>query len=181
MIYLALLRGINVGGKNRVEMARLKKVFEGAGLDDVRTYINSGNVIFSSEPRPDDELAQLLERVIAEEFGFHVPVLLRDLDRMTAVEAALPDAWVTDKEMRCDVIFLWGAIDDASLVEDLPVREGIDEVVYAPGAVIWRVDAENLTRSGRTRMIGGQVYKQTTVRNANTFRKLTALMRESAG
>ena len=71
MTYLALLRGINVGGKNKVEMARLKTLFESIGCGDVRTYINSGNVIFTSN-RVAARLRTSIEKAIAKEFGFHV-------------------------------------------------------------------------------------------------------------
>jgi uncharacterized protein (DUF1697 family) len=70
MVYVALLRGINVGGKNKVEMKRLKAVFEAAGMESVRTYISSGNVIFSSSIRSKARLAKLLEEAIAKRFRF---------------------------------------------------------------------------------------------------------------
>ena len=79
MTYLALLRGINVGGKNKVEMARLKTLFESIGCSDVRTYINSGNVIFTNG-RVAARLRTSIEKAIAQEFGFDVRVVLRDLD-----------------------------------------------------------------------------------------------------
>lgn len=181
MTYVALLRGINVGGKNKVEMARLREICESLELDDVSTYINSGNVIFNDDSRDPAELVAALERAIEEEFGLNIKVLLRDLDTIDRVEKAIPNHWVTDSTMRCDVLFLSEEVDSPTILEDLPVKEGIDNVAYAAGAVIWQVDIENINRSGRTRVIGGQLYKAATVRNANTVRKLASLMRDTAG
>jgi uncharacterized protein (DUF1697 family) len=179
MIYVALLRGINVGGKNKVEMARLREVFQREGLADVRTYINSGNVIFAESRKRATRLMSDLETAIEEQFGFPVKVLVKSLEQMEVITDAIPAAWVTDDSMRCDVMFLWQDHDRPGILSDLPVREGIDQVIYVAGAVIWQVDAINLTRSGRTKVIGGQMYKASTVRNANTTRKLTELMRQA--
>jgi len=180
MIYVALLRGINVGGKNKVEMARLRQTFERLGLGEVRTYINSGNVIFTAETA-GDEITSLLEDAIERDFGLRHPVLVRDLEMIERVEKAIPEQWVSDSTMRTDVLFLWDEINSPSIIDDLPVREGVDRVVYVDGAVIWQVDIENINRSGRSRIVGGRIYKAATVRNANTTRKLAAMMREAVG
>ncbi|MDQ3501393.1 MAG: DUF1697 domain-containing protein, partial [Actinomycetota bacterium] len=76
MVYVALLRGINVGGKNKVEMKKLKATFEGAGMTDVTAYINSGNVVFKSTARKAAELEAKLEKAIERDFGFSIKVLL---------------------------------------------------------------------------------------------------------
>lgn len=107
MIYVALLRGINVGGKNKVEMKRLKAAFEEAGLESVRTYINSGNVIFETKIRGKARLVTLIEKAISETFGFQINVVVRDLKSMRAIVKAMPKTWVNDKTMKCDVMFLW--------------------------------------------------------------------------
>ena len=179
-IYVALLRGINVGGNRKVEMARLKVVFEGAGTTEVRTYINSGNVIFTDE-RPAAELAPVLESAIEDEFGFHVGVLLRDLDSMRRLVAAIPNEWVNDKTQRTDVWFLWEDQDKPEVMDDLAIKDGIDKVFYVPGAVVWCADGEKLTRSGRGKVVGTNLYKSLTARNVNSVRKIHSLMEDLAG
>jgi uncharacterized protein (DUF1697 family) len=179
MTYLALLRGINVGGKNKVEMSRLKSMFEGIGLTDVRTYINSGNVIFTSRRRKPVSLTPLIEDAIAGEFGFPVKVVLRDLDNMRAVVDAIPSSWKDDSTMRCYVMFLWEQFDEPAVLERLSVKDGIDDVKYLPGAIIWRVDRDVLTRSGMMKLTSDEVYRSLTIRNCNTVRKLVALMTEA--
>lgn len=82
--YIALLRGINVGGKNIIKMADLKRAFEAIGLREVQTYIQSGNVLFKSNQK-EEFLQRKLERKIKEIFGFSVTVVLRtasDLERI---------------------------------------------------------------------------------------------------
>jgi uncharacterized protein (DUF1697 family) len=178
MVYLALLRGINVGGKNKVDMKQLKAVFEKAGLTDVRTYINSGNVIFSSTIRGRAQLAALLEKAIEQRFGFKVAVLLRDLKSMRAVVKAMPRQWTNDQTMKCDVMFLWNDVARPSVVKQLKIKPELEDVRYASGALIWRVDRKDVTRSGMMKLVGTPLYKRMTIRNCNTTRKLLELMEQ---
>lgn len=179
MRYVALLRGINVGGKNPVSMAELKTVFESAGMADVRTYINSGNVVFSAADADCSDLGRLLERAIDAHFGFAVAVLVLDLPKMRRILGALPPEWVNDKVMRCDVMFLWPAVDGPQSLEAIDTRPAIEDVVYTPGALLWRVDRSNATKSRVPRIIGTPLYRQLTGRNCNTARKLLELMEQA--
>lgn len=176
MVYVALLRGINVGGKNRVDMKQLKTAFEDAGMESVRTYINSGNVIFFSPSRSRARLTEVLEDAIARTFGFRVGVLVRDLKSMRAVVKALPLTWVNDGNMKCDVMFLWDDVARASVVKELPIKPEIEELKYVAGALIWRVDRKSVTRSGQMNLARTPLYKRMTIRNCNTTRKLLELM-----
>ena len=176
MIYVALLRGINVGGKNKVDMKQLKAAFEDVGMTSVRTYINSGNVIFSSTSRSRARLTEVLEDAIARTFGFKVGVLVRDLKNMRAVVKALPRTWVNDTTMKCDVMFLWDDVARASVVKELPIKPEIEDLKYVAGALIWRVDRNGVTRSGQMKLVRTPLYKRMTIRNCNTTRKLLELM-----
>lgn len=176
MVYVALLRGINVGGKNKVDMKQLKAAFEEAGMSDVRTYINSGNVIFSSGNRTRAHLVLPLEKAITKRFGFTVPVLLRDVKNMRAIGKAIPNDWMNDSATKCDVMFLWDDVARPSVLKELQIKPEIDEVRYASGALIWRVDKQNVTRSGMMKLVGTPLYKRMTIRNVNTTRKLLELM-----
>jgi len=177
MIYIALLRGINVGGNNKVAMADLKVVFEQAGMTNVLTYINSGNVIFQSDEMSKTKLARLLEKAIEIRFGFFVKVLVWDKPSLLALANKLPDDWVNDTTMKCDVMFLWEEFDSPGILKKVVIKPGIDDVLYHPGALLWRVDKDKVTRSGLLRIVGSDFYKHTTIRNCNTLRKLAALLR----
>ena len=173
MVYVALLRGINVGGKKRVEMARLRESFERMGFSDVRTYINSGNVIFRHVRAPSEKS---IEKALQSEFGFEIAVVVRDRENIAAVVEALPDDWINDATMKSDVMFLWPHVDGPEVLDQVPVKPGIDDVKYVDGALLWRVDRADATRSGMMKIVGTELYRQMTVRNCNTVRKLAALM-----
>jgi uncharacterized protein (DUF1697 family) len=171
---VALLRGINVGGQNKVEMSRLKAAIERLGASKVRTYINSGNVIYAD---PEPSVGEI-EDALEEEFGWRIKVLVRDRRAMESTAQAIPETWVTDSTMRCDVLFLSDDLNMPEVIDGLPAKAGIDNLLYVNGAIIWQVDTADLNRSGRTKIIGGHLYRQSTVRNANTVRKLVELMRD---
>ncbi|HKY46398.1 MAG TPA: DUF1697 domain-containing protein [Acidimicrobiia bacterium] len=181
MIYLALLRGINVGGKNKVEMRRLKATFEGSGMKGVTTYINSGNVIFSDNRRKPPRIVSVLEEAIEADFGLPIKVLVRDLPAVRKVIKGLPEAWTTDATMRCDVMFLWEGFDRKDILEELQIKPEIEDVAYVPGAVIWRIDRSNQNKSRMTKVVGTDLYQGMTIRNSNTVRKLAEMMESAAG
>jgi uncharacterized protein (DUF1697 family) len=162
-------------------MSALKAVFEDAGMRSVRTYINSGNVVFASRPRSRARLATRLEKDIAARFGFDVKVLVHDLARMRSIVAAMPPDWVNDQTMKCDVLFLWDEADRPEVLDELKIKPEIDDVRYAPGAVLWSVDRGNVTRSALMKVVGTPLYQQVTIRNCNTTRKLLELMEATDG
>lgn len=176
MVYIALLRGINVGGNNKIDMKMLKQAFEQVGMNDVVTYINTGNVIFSNNELSKAELSGVLEKVIEDVFGLQIKVVVRSVEDVGRIINAIPDTWKNDKDMKSDVMFLWDEIDDESVLENLVTKPNIDTVKYVPGAIIWSVDKKNLTKSGMSKIIGSKIYKQVTVRNVNTTRKIFELM-----
>ncbi|KKK34266.1 hypothetical protein WN59_08295 [Salinicoccus sediminis] len=176
MIYVALLRGINVGGKNKIDMKMLKETFETAGMTDVVTYINSGNIIFSHAKLTESGLASKLEAAILDDFDLDIKVLIRSREEIGKVIGALPDTWKNDREMRSDVMFLWNEIDDASILENLKVRKDMDTVKYIPGTLLWSVAKTNLSKSGLPKVVGTTIYKKMTIRNVNTVRKIYELM-----
>lgn len=179
-MHLALLRGVNVGGKNRAPMADLKRAVEGLGFERVSTYINSGNVLFDSgRRRAVARLTADLEEAIEAAVGFHVDVLLWDERRLRDLVEAIPDEWANDDATRCDVIFLWPDVDDPGIVEDLPKNPEVDRVTYLPGALVWRFDRGHAGRSRMNRLIGRDIYRRMTIRNVTTVRKLQGLMFEA--
>ncbi|HEY1514205.1 MAG TPA: DUF1697 domain-containing protein [Gaiellaceae bacterium] len=119
-VYVALLRGVNVGGRGKVDMRELKQQVESLGCSDVSTYINSGNVIFR-----DRRAASTLTRALETELGRRVAV--RSLAQIQALCKRIPADWGNDKEQKTDVGF---ALDDSpdllwrALRKDLKPREG---------------------------------------------------------
>ena len=175
MTYVAFLRGVNVGGKSIVSMAAIKEALVAIGLLDVRTYINSGNVIFSTRASDAKQLTGRIENALEQHSGMAINVLVMDHKTLKKIVDAIPRDWVDDKTMRTYVLLLWKELDDPGILDRLPIKPGVDELKYTPGAVIWRVDRENVGRSQMSRIIGTPLYKKITVRSANTMRKLNEL------
>ncbi|MCU9612897.1 DUF1697 domain-containing protein [Caldibacillus lycopersici] len=176
MVYVALLRGINVGGKNKIDMKLLKKTFERVQMKDVITYINTGNIIFTSGENSKKVIGNMLEQAISEDFGLNIKVVVRSLEEYKQVILSLPESWTNDGQQKSDVLFLWDEIDDDSILDKLTIKEEIDTVKYVPGAIIWSVSRENVTKSGMKNIVGSKIYHQVTVRNVNTTRKIYELM-----
>lgn len=174
MKYVALLRGINVGGNYKVSMAELKLCFERAGYSDVRTYINSGNILFSDNGTVQD-IAQEVEKHIEAAFGFAVAVLVLPFSQLLAIAESIPDEWQNNTEQKTDILFLWPAADSQEIIQRIGLRKEIEQYLYAPGALVWNIGRGNVTKSKLLRIVGTPLYKQMTVRNVNTVRKLVAI------
>ena len=175
MTYVAFLRAVNVGGRGVVSMTAIREALTAIGLSDVRTYINSGNVIFSTRASDHRQLATRIEQTLEERTGIAIKLLVMDHKALKKIVDAIPRQWVDDKRMRTYVLLLWKELDDRAILDRLPCKPGVDELMYAPGAVVWRVDRENLGRSHMNRIVGTPLYKQVTIRSANTMRKLNEL------
>lgn len=171
MKYIALLRGINVGGNRKIEMGKLKLFFESLGFSDVATYINSGNVIFETgeNPKPDR-----IEKALEREFGFAIRILVKTEKEMRKIAAAIPDDWQNDTAQRTDVAYLFKEADHEKIIDELPVKKDFIEIRYVPGALLWNVKRKNVHRSQLVKIISHKLYKSMTVRNANTARYLAS-------
>lgn len=170
--YVALLRGINVGGNNRVPMAELRVVCESLGYQDVQTYINSGNVLFVSATKPE---GATLERAIEKQFGFPVPTLVRPLSDLKKINDAVPSTWANNTEQKTDVLFLWDAVASKKTCTELLHNPAVDTKEYVAKSIVWHLKKKDYNKSKLHDIIGTKLYKQMTVRNINTVRKLIAL------
>jgi uncharacterized protein (DUF1697 family) len=166
-----------VGGNSIVPMAPLVGVFEQLGLGNVRSYINSGNIIFDTPDAARAKLSARVEAAIEDRFGLRPMVLLNTAAEMRALVAELERLPRVDPPVRVNVIFLAPGIDNPGIIESLPRNEAVDEVMHIPGAVIWRTPVAELGRSRMNRLAGTSTYKQMTVRGANTVMKVGAIMR----
>ena len=180
MTYVAFLRGVNVGGKGIVSMAAVAEALVALGLTKVRTYINSGNVIFSTRPSDPEQLTTRIEEALHRHTGMAIKLLVIDQEALGKMVEAIPAHWVDDKTMRTYVLLLWKELDDRRILDRLPARPGVDELMYTPGAVVWRVDRESVGRSYMNKIVGTPLYKKITIRSANTIRRLNELSATTA-
>lgn len=180
MIYVALLRGINVGGKNKIDMKMLKQSFERVGMESVQTYINTGNIIFSSRDKTATELPLILEEAIMEDFRLQIRVLVRSFPEIQNLMDALPSHWQNNAEMKSDIMFLWEEIDNKDIVARINPREGtgdsVDTVLYIPGTLLCSCDRRNQSKSFFVKLASSTEYKQMTIRNVNTTRNIHDIM-----
>jgi uncharacterized protein (DUF1697 family) len=177
--YVALLRGINVGGNTLVSMAALKRCFEALGFDDVHTYINSGNVIFKSRSARPRALEVRIARALTAAFGHDIMVVVRSLPEMKALIDRMPKTWRTPRDERRNVIFLRHTIDNRKALEGLVPKPGIEALEYHPGVLFWAARTSDLTKSSMLKVSRLPIYRAMTVRNVNTTKKILELMLEA--
>ena len=178
--YLILLRGINVGGRNPVPMARLRTLLEDLGYKDVSTYIASGNVLLRSDRTPAAVKAEI-EAALPMTFDLHserLDVLVLTRDQLHAVIAEKPKGFGGQPETySSDAIFLIG-IDAAEAMQVFDPKPGVD-TVWAGNGVIYsqRLSAQR-TKSRLGKIVGTPAYKSMTIRNWNTTTKLLELLEQ---
>lgn len=175
---VALLRGINVGGRNTVPMAHLRSSLAARGLNDVRTYIASGNVVANATDGPDllERVRSLVAATIAEDFGFDCSVLVLRGTDVQRIADAIPPTWVNDDTAKSDVLYLFPEVDSPDVLEQLPLVPDVDEARYTRGAILWTVPRALQPRSGMTSIVGTPLYRQLTVRNVRTARTLAGMV-----
>jgi uncharacterized protein (DUF1697 family) len=175
--YVALLRGINVGGKNLIKMADLRACFEGHGYHDVATYIQSGNVLFSTGSRSSAALTADIESMLAANFDYDASVVLRSEKQMRSTVEGAP-AWIgaDPASYRYDVIFLKPALSASSAIKSVPTRDGVDRAATGPGVLYFSRLTSRATQSHLSRIVSMPIYKDMTIRNWNTTTKLLRLM-----
>lgn len=176
--YVALLRGVNVGGKNMISMSSLKGSFERMGLREVSTYINSGNILFKAKEGDARKLERRIEAMLSREYKLGCKVVVRSYAEMASLVENLPADWSGDSRWKYNVMFLRHSIDSENILEGLKPRSDIERVVYRPGALLWSARLSDLTRVTMIKLSGQEIYQDMTVRNLNTTRKLYELMKK---
>jgi uncharacterized protein (DUF1697 family) len=174
--YVALLRGINVGGKTLIKMADLKSCVEELGLDDVLTYIASGNLLFDSRERSAAKLETKIERAIEKRFELPVKVVVLDRAAYARIVKAVPKSWAGDETLRANVAFVRRGTNAKDVVRALQPDAAVEDVKAIDGAILWATRRDAVNRSVMRKLIGGAAYKELTVRNLNTTLKLQELM-----
>jgi uncharacterized protein (DUF1697 family) len=168
--YLALLRGINVGGKNPVPMGDLRATFEDAGFDAVRTYIQSGNVIFDAPKKVEEEE---VEAMLERRFRLPLVVVLRTSRQLKAVVEGAPDGFgQRPDEFHSDVVFLKAPLTSRQAMKAVELKEGVDSAWPGTGVVYFQRLSARRTASRMGRMVGTPEYKQMTIRSWRTTTKL---------
>ncbi len=178
--YAALLRGINLGARNKVAMPALRSLVESLGYEDVQTYIQSGNVVFKTRSGKASEIASTLASAITKEFGIRVAVVVRTQQELKRVAGANPFLAAGAETSALHVVFLGSAPTKAAVGALNPDRSPPDEFAVRKAEVYLHCPngfgRSKLSLDYFERILGGPA----TVRNWNTVNKLLELMASSS-
>jgi uncharacterized protein (DUF1697 family) len=179
--YVALLRGINIGGKNLIAMPALQAFFEGEGFAEVATYIQSGNVLFTAGGR-SAALAARIEAGLSKAFDYRARVVLRSLPELRGVVGEAPDGFGADPaRFRYDVIFLRPPVSAAEALAVAPAKPGVDRLAAGRGVLYLSRPIDRASESRMSRITALPIYAEMTIRNWNTTTRLLALMEAGPG
>jgi uncharacterized protein (DUF1697 family) len=175
--YVALLRGINVGGNNLIRMPALKACFEAQGFKEVATYIQSGNVLFSSRGGDHVALTRRIEAELSNAFAYRASVVVRSLEQMQAVVGGAPKGFGTRPTLyRYDVVFLKHTLTAREAFQSVSVNPAVDRVFEGDGVLYSSRLIAKATQSHLNRLVARPAYQQMTIRNWNTTTRLLELM-----
>ena len=176
--YIALLRGINVGGKGIIKMYALRDEFERLGFSSVRTYINSGNVIFATDMADRAKIEKKIEKSLAAAFGYKTRVLIRSKKDIENTISHFPKIF-DDPKWKHNIIFLSDEINSAELLDKYTLRQDIEENSYYDGVLFWSARLDAGTRAIMYKLSTKPEYQEMTVRSIGTIRKILELMNET--
>lgn len=170
--YLALLRGINVGGNNIIKMADLKICFEEMGFSKVKTYIQSGNVIFSSD-LSKEKISHIVSKQLEKDFNYSSTVVIISDSKLKSIVSESPNEFGKQSDKyKYDVIFLQQPITAKEAIKHIKTRDGVDSVKLGDGVLYYSRLTAKLSKSYLSKITQTSIYKQVTIRNWNTTTKL---------
>ncbi|WKZ29975.1 MAG: DUF1697 domain-containing protein [Candidatus Dojkabacteria bacterium] len=174
--YIALLRGINVGGNNIIKMADLKACFESMKFANVVTYIQSGNVLFDSLEEDKETLVGLIEKTLSTQFNYSSKIVLITADHLRETVSDAPSGFGQNfEEYKYDVLFLKEPLVAKEALGSLKLRDGVDNAYAGNGVLYFSRRIKDLTKSYLSKVILLPIYKNMTIRNWNTTTKLLSL------
>jgi uncharacterized protein (DUF1697 family) len=177
--YLALLRGINVGGKNIIKMADLKKCFEDMGFNGVTTFIQSGNVVFGSEEKNADKLAAKIEKGLSEKFNYPSRIVLVSNKQLKAIIDDAPKGFGKKPEAyRYDVVFLKEPLGPAEAMKQVQIRSGIETASAGKHTLYFSRLISKAIQGRLVKIISLPAYQSMTIRNWNTANQLLSMMQK---
>ena len=177
MRYLALLRGVNVGGKAKLNMAELKAALVTAGFTNVVTYITSGNVVFASDRTGTQALAEQVHAVIANQFGMNIDVIVLSAPEWQAIVDGAPSWWGNEPGWKHNVLVLLPPYDmDATVAGIGILNPDIERIATGPGVVYQAMSIELVGKTTTGNLSASPSYRRLTIRNYNTTQKLMELL-----
>lgn len=170
--YVAFLRGINIGGKNKISMSQLKEEFEAVGFLEVSTYLNSGNVVFASDT---DCARPIIEKMIADKFGIEVPVYVIEMEELKSILTNAPKWWNSgDKDKYDNLIFILSSDtpEDICTMIGEPSK-GLEMMKIYKNVIFWTFDRNSYRKCNWWKKTAGAgIADKLTIRTANTVNRI---------
>lgn len=176
--YIALLRGINISGKNKVPMAELRKCFETLDFMEVKTCLNSGNVIFSCKDTDAAELVNRIERMIQHQFSLNIPVFVIPQEELADILRHAPDWWGTEnQEIYDNLIFILPPATFPDVYHEIGApKAGLEQIQEYQSVVFWSFSRKEYQKTNwwpKTASV--PIGSKLTIRTANTIRKIVEM------
>ena len=173
--YIALLRGINISGKNKVPMAKLRKCFESLGVMEVKTCLNSGNVIFSSTDGNVTALTDRAEYMMQREFGLDISVFIISQEELADILRHAPEWWGTEnQEIYDNLIFILPPATFLDVYHEIGApKDGLEQIKEYQSVVFWSFSRKNYQKTNwwpKTSRV--DIGSKLTIRTANTVWKI---------
>jgi uncharacterized protein (DUF1697 family) len=151
---------------------------ENLGFRNVVIYISSGNAVFDCDKEPS---ASEVQTALEKHFGFDIPTLVLAGEQVRAIAAAIPPEWTNDSPrpdksgQKSDVLYLFDEINSPDIIEKLGHKPEIETMIYVDGAVLANISRRNQSKYSLLGIMGTSLYRQMTIRNITTAKKLAEL------
>ena len=177
--YLALIRGINVGGKNILPKNNLIHAFTDLGYSNILTYIQSGNILFCSKDTKIYSHVEKIEKNLANRYSIHTKAVVYTENQFKSIVNEAPDNWGKDENYRHRILFLLGNTSPKEIIKHLGAPQNDVETITMGSRVIYSsVSKAHLSKSVLRKFPTTPAYQQVTIRNQNTVYKINQLFDE---
>ncbi|MBS1362626.1 MAG: DUF1697 domain-containing protein [Bacilli bacterium] len=176
--YIALLRGVNIGGKNKISMVQLKTIFEEFGFKEVKTYLNSGNVIFSSNEDNMESLTKHIEMMIKNKFNLDIPVLIISKEELKDILQNAPEWWDNkNKEIYDNLIFIMPPLTFSEVFGEIgEPKKGLERIKNYKKAIFWSFCLKEYQKTNWwTKTASKSIKDKLTIRTATTIKKIVEM------
>ena len=174
--YILFLRGINVGGKNKISMTELKCALEEIGFTNVLTYINSGNVLFSSEISNQNVLIKKCEEMIIKKFEINISVFIITVEDLKTIHENKPEWWGVQSESVDYLIFSIPPMNVETIFSVMgAIKPEYEQIADYQNVIYWSTPLSVFSKTKYSKIASSSVNNHVTIRNANTIVKLLKL------
>ncbi|WP_455580125.1 DUF1697 domain-containing protein [Eubacterium maltosivorans] len=176
--YIAFLRGVNISGKNKVPMTRLKNEFEKLEYKEVKTYLNSGNVIFSSDKNNIKSITKQIVTIIKKQFSLDIPIFVIEKEELEDILRNAPDWWGNkDKEIYDNLIFIMPPTTFVDVFSEIgEAKEKLEKILNYKEAIFWSFSRKNYQKTNWwPKTARGNISNKLTIRTARTVRKVVEM------